>query len=87
MLQIMLCLPPGHFRAFLRSDPVPGMATATHSGRSTERAEHGDAQGARGFVCWEREDEFNRPWPEPESLSAFREGHWGFCNFFFAICY
>ena len=27
-------------------------------------------RGTHGF-------EFNRPWPEPESLSAFREGHWG----------
>ena len=40
---------------FLRSDPVPpGVATATHSGRSTERAEHGCTGGQTGLSrCWE----------------------------------
>ena len=38
-----------------RSDPMPpGVAMATHSGRSTERAEHGcQGLGTHGFVCWE----------------------------------
>ena len=31
-------------------------------------------RGAHGFVCWESMNlmAFNRPWPEPESLSASR---------------
>ena len=57
--------------------------------RTLEEAPSGQSTGAQGGtrVCLLGEYEFNRPWPEPESLSAFREGHWGFCNFFFAICY
>ena len=47
--------------------------------RTLEEAPSGQSTGAQGDtrVCLLGEYEFNRPWPEPESLSAFREGHWG----------
>jgi hypothetical protein len=47
--------------------------------RTLEEAPSGQSTGAQGGtrVCLLGEYEFNRPWPEPESLSASREGHWG----------
>ena len=47
--------------------------------RTLEEAPSGQSTGAQGDtrVCLLGEYEFNRPRPEPESLSAFREGHWG----------
>ena len=47
--------------------------------RTLEEAPSGQSTGVQGDtrVCLLGEYEFNRPWPEPESLSAFREGHWG----------
>ena len=47
--------------------------------RTLEEAPSGQSTGAQGGtrVCLLGEYEFNRPWPEPESLSASREGH---CN-------
>ena len=47
--------------------------------RTLEEAPSGQSTGAQGDtrVCLLGEYEYNRPWPEPESLSASREGHWG----------
>ena len=47
--------------------------------RTLEEAPSGHSTGAQGGtrVCLLGEYEYNRPWPEPESLSASREGHWG----------
>ena len=47
--------------------------------RTLEEAPSGQSTGAQGDtrVCLLGEYEFNRPRPEPESLSVFREGHWG----------
>ena len=47
--------------------------------RTLEEAPSGQSTGAQGGtrVCLLGEYEYNRPWPEPESLSASREGHWG----------
>jgi hypothetical protein len=53
-----------------------------HDHRKSERTKKASPRYTHWFVCWEimklislirTVDKFNRPWPEPESLSAFRD--------------
>jgi hypothetical protein len=60
---------------------LSGILNTGHFGFILEKLQppSGQSTGAQGDtrVCPLGDYEFTRPWPELESLSAFREGHWG----------